>query len=222
MTARGTSPPSWGPPPGDRRHTGDDLALVLPGWGTDPARLHPLVGALLEREVDARTFSYRPVGTLESVAAPLVRAVATAEAERIHLVGHSLGGVLAAVASLADPRRVATVTTINTPWRGTWVARTGQGRLASALAWGSQDLLALRDRLALHTQDMDGPAWLLLSVLGDLATPATTALRSGSRGPRITRRIIGSAGHSTSLASPRLHAAVVAHVAGHGRLDAAS
>jgi pimeloyl-ACP methyl ester carboxylesterase len=199
-----------------------ELALLLPGWGTDPARLQPLAAALRVRGIDAHTVPYRPVGTLTAVAAPLVERVERSPAERVHLIGHSLGGVLAAVASLQDPDRIATVTTINTPWRGTWVAWTGQGQLATALKWGSPDLVELRDRLATHAQDPDGPAWLLLSVLGDLATPATTALRSGSRGPRITRRIIGSTGHSNSLASPRLHAAVATHVAGPGRLHAAS
>lgn len=199
-----------------------DLALLLPGWGTDPARMEPLALALRTRGVDARTHHYRPVGTLPSVAAPLVETITRTRASRVHLIGHSLGGLLVAVAGLQAPARIATVTTINTPWRGTWVAWTGEGPLATALKWGSADLVELRDRLARHTRDPDGPSWLLLSVLGDLATPATTALRSGSRGPRITRRVIGTTGHSNSLASPRLHAAVATHVTGPGRLDQAS
>jgi pimeloyl-ACP methyl ester carboxylesterase len=210
-----------------------DVAVLLPGWGTSPTRLEPLAAALAGHGVDAHVWDYHPTGTLTELGAGLLTRLARLGSAPVHLVGHSLGGMIAAVAATDEPGRVATVTTINTPWRGTWVSYTGSGRLARALRWGSSELIDLRDRLRDHSHAVHGPRWLLLSVLADVATPATTALRAGLVGPRVVRQVVATRGHSISLASPKLHARVITHVTGRPvsaedlvaeapRLDAAS
>lgn len=198
-------------------------ALLLAGWGTDPRRLHPLRDALRAADVNASVWPYHPVGSLPALGAQLRDRVARLPEGPVHLVGHSLGGLIAAQAAVAGAEHVSTVTTVNTPWRGTWAAYTGSGGLAEALRYRSDDLQGLRDRVAAHhAEATEGPRWLLLSVLGDLAAPASTALRTGVRGPRMTRRVVPTTGHSLSLFSPRVIDAVVDHVVADRTLDAAS
>lgn len=188
-------------------------ALLLAGWGTDLRRLEPLAAHLSAGGYEARVWVYRPAGSIETLAVQLRDGIEHLHHDGpVHLVGHSFGGVLAAAAALQAPHAVDSVTTVNMPWRGTWVSYTGASRLANALRWGSPELAALRSGLAAHAQDPDGPSWLLLAALGDLATPLTTSLRAGVRGPRIRRQLLAVRGHSLSLLEPRLHRAVAAHL----------
>jgi pimeloyl-ACP methyl ester carboxylesterase len=192
-----------------------DAALLLGGYGTDRRRLHPLRDALFARGVAAEVWPYRPVGSIAGLADELAARVSRLPGERIHLVGHSFGGIVCGAAALRQVDRLATVTTVNTPWRGTWASYTGSGAIVEALRWRSEELRAMRARLAAHHTEPDGPRWLLLSAVGDLAVPATSALRPGARGERLRRRTVRANGHSVSLLAPRLVAAVVEHVAGH-------
>lgn len=168
----------------------------------------------------ARVWSYTPEGALpELVDAFGTTLAATREmhdpGDRLHLVGHSLGGIVAAATALRrDDLDVESVTTINTPWRGTWVSYTGTGPLARALRWGSPMLADLREELAAALARPDGARWLLVAAAGDLATPATTSLASGIGGERLRRRVVAATGHSVSLTSERLIDAVRAHVRG--------
>lgn len=199
-------------------------ALLLAGWGTDLRRMEPLAVHLREQGIEAHVWPYRPAGTITALAEQLadaVRWIDAADDGPVHLVGHSFGGILAAAAALQVPTSVASVTTINAPWRGTWVSLTGSSRLADALRWRSPQLAALRRRMAAHADVPTGPSWLVVSVLGDLATPATTALRVGARGPRIRRRLVALGGHSLSLLEPQLQAVVTAHVLQAGSPDPA-
>lgn len=201
--------------------TSTDLVLLLPGWGTPPARMEPLSHTLSGAGAIPRVWSYTPEGAFDelvSQVSDVARSFANLHEpdDRLHLVGHSLGGLAVSAAALRDlDGRVTTVTTINSPWRGTWVSYTGSGPLARALRWGSPDLGTLRDELTRHLEERDGPRWLLVSAAGDLATPATTALGVplGSSG-RMQRRLVRSAGHTTSLSTERLLHVVVDHVVG--------
>jgi triacylglycerol lipase len=195
-------------------------ALLVGGYGTDRRRLHPLRDALEARGVVTDVWAYRPVGTIADLADDLAARSDRSGADRVHLVGHSLGGIVCASAALRRRHRVATVTTINTPWRGTWASYTGSGAIVEALRWGSDELRSLREALAEHHAEPVGPRWLLLSAVGDLAVPASSALRIGARGHRLRRRTVRANGHSVSLLSPRLVAAVTDHVTGAHELDA--
>jgi triacylglycerol lipase len=197
-----------------------DAALLLAGYGTDRRRLHPLRDAIASRGIDATVWPYQPVGSIAHLAEQLAERADRIDADRVHLVGHSLGGVVCAAAALRRAHRVTSVTTINTPWRGTWVSYTGSGAIVEALRWRSEELRDLRVALDAHHAEANGPSWLLLSALGDLAVPASSALRIGARGARLRRRTVRANGHSVSLFSPRLVAAVADHVAPPEALNA--
>lgn len=197
-----------------------DLVLLLPGWGTPAARMQVMSDALDRAGALARVWSYTPQGSFTEL---VDRFAAAAEAtrdlhepqDRLHLVGHSLGGVIVAAAALRRLRGdVATVTTINTPWRGTWVSYTGTGPIARDLRWGSPLLEHLRRDLAADLEEPEGAEWLLIAAAGDLATPATTSLAGPLGGDRLRRRVVAATGHSVSLTSDRLIATVRQHVLG--------
>lgn len=198
--------------------TSTDLVLLLPGWGTPATRLGPMADALTGAGALARVWSYTPQGAFPELIEQFATAAeATLEMhedrDRLHLVGHSLGGLVVAATALQRlPGRVASVTTINTPWRGTWVSYTGTGPLARALRWGSPLLSDLRDELGEDLDRDDGARWLLLAAAGDLATPVTTSLAVVSPSDRLRRRVVRATGHSVSLTSDRVIDAVRAHV----------
>lgn len=195
-----------------------DLVLLLPGWGTPPSRLEPMADALQRAGAVARVWSYTPQGALPELVDQFTAAANATLAlhepgDRLHLVGHSLGGVVAAATALRRlPDAVTSVTTINTPWRGSWVSYTGTGPLARALRWGSPTLEELRAELSQHLANGSGPRWLLLSAAGDLATPATTSLGVAGSSDRLQRRVVAATGHSVSLTSERLIEAVREHI----------
>jgi len=189
-------------------------ALALPGWGTTPDRMRPICATLADRGVDARPYRYEPTGSIRSLGAVLARDAAAA-GDGVHLVGHSLGGLVAASAVLHHGARVASVTTVNAPWRGTWAAWTAHPHdpLGRELRWRSMALEELRDALAHHLTDDRGPRWAVLSAAGDLAAPPTGALRV-PEGHRLDTRLVPVTGHSVSLLHDRMVTAVAEHVVG--------
>lgn len=189
-------------------------ALALPGWGTSADRMVPICDALSEHGIAARPWRYRAQGSIRLLGLELARAVRHVDGP-VHLVGHSLGGLVAAAAVLDHGADVVTVTTINSPWRGTWAAWTAHPTdpLGQELRWGSTTLAELRTRLADHLDRGDGPHWSVLSAAGDLAVPITGSTRV-PRGDRLTTRIVAANGHSVSLVHDRMVAAVADSVVG--------
>ena len=189
-------------------------AFALPGWGTSMQRMRPICSALAERGLQADPWRYEPTGSITALGAELARAADSTDGE-VHLIGHSLGGLVAASAVLHHDAPAASVTTINTPWRGTWAAWTAHpdDPLGRELRWGSDALQSLRDALAVHLGSDDGPRWSVLSAAGDLAAPPTGALRV-PEGDRMQTRLVPVTGHSISLLHERMVDAVTDHVAG--------
>ncbi|WP_152629746.1 lipase family alpha/beta hydrolase [Haliangium ochraceum] len=76
-----------------------------------------------------------PLGSIARRAEVLVEAVRALDAERVHLIAHSMGGLDAryAIARLGLSDKVASLVTIGTPHRGTPLARFGDLRVVSLL-----------------------------------------------------------------------------------------
>ncbi len=193
-----------------------DVAVLLPGWGTSPRRFDRLRAELAVRDVATVDHAVQPDGLVD-VLARRTRHVLRDLAERghrVHVVGHSLGGLVAAwAATELEQGALASVTTVNTPWRGTWLAWTGTGALAAQLRWGSDDIACLRARVASHLEEPRGPRWLVVGAIADLGTPPTTSLRVGAGAGRLDRRLLPLAGHSVALETGLLARSVARHVA---------
>jgi predicted alpha/beta hydrolase family esterase len=135
--------------------------VLVHGYGGRPAAWLPL-----ERELRRAGFTnvhaaaYNAMTTnLDDIARRLVaqchEAMETAGADHLHLVGHSLGGVVVryAVHRLGLARHVGTAVTVAAPHRGTHVASFGCGRVARALRPGSpvlEDLERPRDGVSVQ------------------------------------------------------------------------
>ena len=199
-----------------------DGALLLAGYGTDQPPAAPAARRAARRGVDARVWPYRPVGTVAALAAALGDRIDRADADRIHLVGHSFGGLVCAAATLRRAAAITSVTTINTPWRGTWVSYTGSGPIVDGLRWRSGELRDLRRRLAEHHAEQEGPRWLLLSAHGRPRRDRLVGFAIRRRRPAPRTPGGRANGHSISLLSPRLVATVTGHVVDHRVLDTAT
>lgn len=135
--------------------------------------------------------------------------MAATGADGVHLVGHSLGGLLARYAvqrrGLADV--ASTVVTIAAPHGGTRLARLAPGGCARLMLPGSP-LLAADSRLAPATR----ARWLAYYSDGDHIVPTWSAQLTD---PRLaaTNLLVRSRGHLTICRDPWLVASVVQELA---------
>lgn len=165
--------------------------------------------SLLARNLRARGFtveaiSYTPFGTsVEQLADRLVaevnRIVSETRTEKVHLVGHSLGGVVIAKA-IADGRLdglVDTVVTLCSPFGGSpWASLVPFGEVPRALREGSP----LLRRLASAPQP-DGVRWLAFTAGLDIVVPGLRSVPTHAQVESIT---IGGVGHLGLLLSQRV------------------
>ena len=119
------------------------------------------------------------------------RALHATGAGKVHLVGHSLGGLV--VREAVQRRGLAgltgTAVTIATPHGGTWLARFGLGPCARQMRPGS-DFLNELGGAALSA----GPRWVVLHGGADRVVPARSAIPDGADTRVVTLRTAG-AGH---------------------------
>jgi len=102
-----------------RAPRGAAAVIVLPGFGADDLSTVPLRSFLrrLGHEVEGWTLG-RNGGDVEALlprVAERARVLADRHAEPVHLIGQSLGGVLARELARDEPARVAQVITLGTP-----------------------------------------------------------------------------------------------------------
>jgi pimeloyl-ACP methyl ester carboxylesterase len=156
--------------------------------------------------VDAITYS--TFGTsVEQLADRLVAEVhrisSQTGADKVHLIGHSLGGVVIAQA-IADGRLdglIDTVITLGSPFRGSpWATLLPFGEVARALREGSPLLRRLASAPA-----PDGVRWLAFTATLDMIVPGLRAVPVHARAETIT---VGGAGHLGML----LNRQVVEHI----------
>jgi triacylglycerol lipase len=180
--------------------------LLVHGFGGTKSSWFVIAKALRDRGIVVDTITYSPLGnSVEQLADELVAAVETTlsatGADKVHLVGHSLGGVVIAqaIAGGGLVGLVDTVITLGSPFGGSpWADLLPFGDLPRALRPGS----ALLRRLATVSVP-DGVRWLAVSaaldiiVPGPRSVPAHAAVETimfdgvGHLGLLISRRVVG-------------------------------
>jgi pimeloyl-ACP methyl ester carboxylesterase len=119
--------------------------LLVHGYGATGSMWTPLRRALAEAgfghivSVNYNSFTTDPVAVSAELTHQALRALAATGAPRVHLIGHSLGGLIvrcALVASGALSSQTASAVTIASPHRGAYLARIAPGRCARIMHRG--------------------------------------------------------------------------------------
>jgi triacylglycerol lipase len=135
-----------------RAIAGDDVVVLVHGFLATAGVFRPL-RAHLEREAGARvaTFSHAPGLGVRRIARQLANLVERIpHGTRIHLVGHSLGGIVARwyVQEMGGDQRVAQTISIATPFGGSKLAERLKLFVGNDLHAASDVLTRLRDGAA--------------------------------------------------------------------------
>ncbi len=162
------------------------------------------------------TLSYDSFGVgVDEVTACIAGAVraatATSSAPGVHLVGHSLGGLLLrrAVADHDLAPLVGAAVTISTPHGGSPLARFAVGRCARLMA--PAVLPGLRTAPAPSAPPGPAPRWLVVGSDGDRVVPPASALLAD---PELHARtlLVRGRGHLTVCRDPHLLRTLVDHL----------
>lgn len=126
----------------------EDVVVLVHGFLATAGVLRPLRDALeAEADVTVASFTHAPGITITELAERVGELVRRVEAERIQLVGHSMGGLAARwfVDVLGGDQRVVQTLSIASPFWGTNRVRALPGAFARELAPGSAVLARIRD-----------------------------------------------------------------------------
>jgi triacylglycerol lipase len=200
------------PAPAADREPPRPPVLLVHGLGGSTAGWLPLARALRAAGLTVGAISYGPFRTsLERLAEELADAVQSLQAEtgsdRVHLVGHSLGGVVIAQA-FADgllTDRVASVVTIAAPFGGSpWASLLPVGTVVRALRQGSPQL----GRLARSHAPGD-VRWLAVTGGADMIVPGRRALPAHAEFETVE---VHGVGHLGLLQNPQVISQVISQV----------
>ncbi len=171
--------------------------LLVHGFGGSKSHWSFVAKALSARDLNVSAINYAPLGSsVEQIAGQLVADVeatlSQTYADKVHLVGHSLGGVIIAQA-IADPRlhgRVDTVVTLGAPFGGSpWAGLLPIFEIVRALRRGSP----LLRRLA-STPLPDGVRWLSVTAALDIIVPGLRSVPFHAQVETITVNDVGHLG----------------------------
>jgi pimeloyl-ACP methyl ester carboxylesterase len=175
--------------------------LLVHGLGGRKSSWSVVARTLTARGLTVDAIAYAPFGTsIEQVADRLVaeveRILSENGADKIHLVGHSLGGVVIAqaIASGRLDGRVDTVVTLGSPFGGSpWANLLPFGALIPALRHGSP----LLRRLA-SAPVPDGVRWLAFTAALDMIVPSVRAVPAHAAVETVIVRRVGHLGMLSS------------------------
>lgn len=194
--------------------------LLVHGLGGAKSSWSLVAQALGARGVIVDAISYAPIGnSVEQLADKLVvevdRTLSRTGADKVHLVGHSLGGVIIAQAVL-DARligRVDTVITLGSPFGGSpWAGALPFVEIVRALrCWWP-----LLPRLASSPLPA-GVRWLSVTAALDVVLPGS---RSVPFHPQVETITIDGVGHLGMLLSRRVIGCIAAELCAHEKATA--
>ena len=190
--------------------------LLVHGFGGTKSSWSLLARTLSARGLTVNAISYTPFGTsveqlADRLAVEVERLLSQTGADKINLVGHSLGGVVIAQA-IAGGRLsglVDTVVTLGSPFGGSpWANLLPFGAIARALREGSP----LLRRLA-SAPVPDGVRWLAFTATLDMIVPG---LRSVPAHAQVETVKVGDVGHLGMLMSRQVVGRIVAALLAQG------
>jgi triacylglycerol lipase len=214
----GGSDPAFGTLPPVQAHTAPTArpVLLVHGFGGTKSNWSFLARTLRARGLTVEAITYAPLGTsveqlADRLAVEVDRMLSQTGADKVHLVGHSLGGVVIAqaIASGRLTGQVDTVVTLGAPFGGSpWANLLPVGTIARALREGSP----LLRRLA-SAPVPEGVRWLAFTATLDMIVPG---LRSVPAHADVETVTVGGIGHLGMLLSRQVVGRIVAALPAHG------
>ena len=183
--------------------------LLVHGFGGTKSSWSVVARTLAAKGLTVDAFTYAPFGTsVEQVADRLVvevqRMLSQTGADKVHLIGHSLGGVVIAQA-VAGGRlagKVDTIVTLGAPFGGSpWAHLVPFGAIVRALREGSPLLRRLGSAPV-----PEGVRWLAIKATLDMVVPGIRSVPAHAEVETVT---IGGAGHLGMLLSPQVVETIV-------------
>ncbi len=184
--------------------------LLVHGLGGTKSSWSFVARTLAAKGFTVDAITYTPFATsVEQLADRLVveveRMLSQTGAEKLHLIGHSLGGVVIAqaIASGRLAGKVDTIVTLGAPFRGSpWAHLVPFGAIVPALRDGSQ----LLRRLA-SAPVPEGVRWLAITATLDMVVPGVRSVPTHAEVETVT---IGGVGHLGMLLNPQVAGSIVA------------
>ncbi|MDT5103790.1 MAG: triacylglycerol lipase [Mycobacterium sp.] len=187
--------------------------LLVHGLGGTKSSWSFVEQALAAKGLTVDAISYTPFGTsverlAHRLAVEVERMLSQTGADKVHLIGHSLGGVVIAqaIASGRLAGKVDTIVTLGAPFGGSpWAHLVPFGAIVRALRGGSP----LLSRLA-SASVPEGVRWLAITATLDVVVPG---VRSVPAHAHVETMKIDGVGHLGMLLSPRVAGSIVAALA---------
>jgi triacylglycerol lipase len=215
--AGGSSDPAFGAPSvQERTAPAARPVLLVHGFGGTKSSWSFLARTLRARGLTVDAITYAPFGTsveqlADRLAVEVERMLSQTGADKVHLVGHSLGGVVIAQA-IAGGRltgQVDTVVTLGAPFGGSpWANLLPVGAVARALREGSP----LLRRLA-SAPVPDGVRWLAFTATLDMIVPGIRSVPAHAEVETVT---FGGVGHLGMLLSRQVVGRIVTALPAYG------
>jgi triacylglycerol lipase len=190
--------------------------LLVHGFGGTRSSWAVIAKALSNRGIAVNTITYSPLGNsvdhlADELVAAVERTLSETGADKVHLLGHSLGGVVIgqAIAGGGLVGLVDTVITLGSPFGGSpWAALLPFGDLLRALRPGSPLLC----RLA-AAPIPDGVRWLAFAASQDIIVPGLRSVPGQAGVQTIT---VDGVGHLGLLVNRQVVDRIVAALPAHG------